>query len=171
MKNLHWWLLILCVPLYGFWTMPYLSDTRPSLQQALKVEVVQKDRLGEQFSALKTQQKELAASGDEVTPTDRIPPEMEQEYLLLDLRRITQGAGFSSGGFSFKKGENSDTKAAEMNVTFAAQGNRSNLVALLEAIEANPRFMGLNSLTFGSVGTNQDLINLSLDIYALAQRF
>jgi len=130
MKNLHWWLVLACIPLYGFWTVPYLSETRPALQQSVQVEKNKSEKLDTKIEALRSQQQEL--SGEGTKPTESIPVVLEQEYLLLDLRRVTQGSGFSTQNFSFSKGQNVDTKSAQMTIS---------------------------------------LVNISLNLYALAQRF
>ena len=166
MKNLHWWLALACIPLYGFWIMPVNNGTLPALRQAVKVEVQKKSKLDTNFAALKAQQTALQQEG-ETNSTEIIPTVLEQEYLLLDLRRITQGNGFSTSGFTFSKGQNEVTDAAEMRINFSATGRVTNLVNLLEAIEQNKKFLALETLSFSE--TNDNLINISLNLYALAQ--
>ena len=169
MKNLHWWLALGCIPLYGFWTMPYLSNERPTLQQSVQIELNKTERLGTRMSSLQSQQQELLAETEK--PTESIPVVLEQEYLLLDLRRITQGSGFSAQNFAFTKGQNVETDAAQVGISFSAEGNRSNLVKLLKSIESNKRFLGMEDLSFSTSGVSDQVINISLNLYALAQRF
>lgn len=170
MKNLHWWLALACVPLYGFWIAPYLSDSRPDLSRSIQVEKNEANRLAAELKELKSQQASLSTDS-EAPATAEIPEILEQEYLLLDLRQITQGNGFSASGFNFTKGQNAQAEAAEIKVNFSAEGSRSNLLPLLRSIETNKRFMGLESLSISTVGGNPDSVRLSLNIYALAQRF
>lgn len=170
MKNLHWWLALACVPLYGFWIAPYLSDGRPELSRLIQVEKNEASQLVTQLEEIKSQQASLA-SGAETPSTTEIPEVLQQEYLLLDLRQITQGNGFSASGFNFTKGQNAQADAAEIKVNFSAEGSRNNVLPLLRSIETNKRFMGLESLSISAVGGNPDAVRLSLNIYALAQRF
>lgn len=169
MKNLHWWLVLACVPLYGFWTMPYLNDKRPALQKAIAVEESQQADMQKTMIALKNQQKELSTT--ENPPTDAVPVVLEQEYIIQDLRRITQSNGFSTTGFSFAKGQNADTKSAQMTITFSAKGKKENLIKLLQSVESNERFLALKDLSFNASQTSPGLINVNFNLYTLAQRF
>jgi len=170
MKNLHWWLLILCIPLYGFWNVPALNDTRPKLQKALNVELAKIETAKTNLANLNAQKKDLELAGAQEAITDTIPLVLEQEFLILDLRRITQSAGFTTPGFTFSKGQNQATGAVEMKVAMSVKGSRENLVKLLKLIETNERFLGLESLNFATE-PNGNTTNATFNIYALAQSF
>ena len=160
----------MCIPLYGFWIMPAFNETRPVLAQAVAVELDKKEAFNKKFLDLQAQQEVLEAAGGKSEVIEAIPSQLAQEFLLLDLRRITQSAGFTTPGFTFSKGQDDLTNAAEMKATIAVEGDRSNLVKLLKLIEANERFMGLESLNF-STKPGTTLTNAALNIYTLAQEF
>ena len=166
MKNLHWWLALGCIPLYGFWIIPVNGSSVPALQQAVRVEMQKEAKLNTELSGLEAQQSALQQEG-ETQSIEIIPGVLEQEFLLLDLRRITQGNGFSTSGFSFSKGQNEATGAAQMNISFSATGRTENIVSLLAGIEQNKKFLGLESLSFSE--DNNGLVTVALNLYALAQ--
>lgn len=149
--------------------MPYLNDKRPALQKAITVEEDQRDELKKKMLALKNQQKELSTTDS--PPTEAVPVVLEQEYIIQDLRRITQGNGFSTTGFAFAKGQNPDTKSAQMTITFSAKGKKENLIKLLQSVESNERFLALKDLSLSASQTSPGLINVNFNLYTLAQRF
>jgi len=170
MKNIFVWLALACIPVYGFFTIPFQAKLQDKQSQVKALEV-EKNSLITELKSLQDKQKQLAKDPSASERLlKRIPLTLNQEFILIDLQKISEKSGFFFKSLNFGKSTNRQVKAPEIVVKFSVQGQHEKMPELLKAIEENERFMGLKTLNFNTKLVNQQkILQMNLSVYAFAQ--
>lgn len=141
MRNLHILLSVLLITVAAF-------GVRPVLQA-----VQEKEQENQQLFAQKQHQierlAEVEAAAKDPKMQFQIPETPAQINLIDDLSRIAKTTGIAlPDNWNFSLGHNSAVNAEQVGVNFTLSGRREQIQKFLEAIEQNPRFMGVETFSF-----------------------
>lgn len=173
MKRSSIWLLLLLIPLYGFW----ISPTKDFLAvQQKKIDALEKERADKtqellDLQALKKELEVLQAENKNagMEPLRKLPLEIEQENILKDLQKIAHGAGFRFQGVSFSTGVSKDLGLPEIRMNFSVTGLKAQVPKFLESIEKNERFLGMDDLGVNVENNSGQFVTMNVSLYAFSQ--
>lgn len=168
MKLWHIVVIIVCVLALGFYTQPKMQNVQ-TLESKFEGVLEEKSALSEQIEKVQEIKKEKKSANEDYSK--RIPQENEQEKLIFDIRRLTMENGFAFNDVSFVKGYNPIIEMPEIKASFSTQGNKNNLLAFLKSIEANERFMGMESMSITTREEGQnDIVSFQVSLYAFYEK-
>lgn len=174
MKRYSIWLLLLLIPLYGFW----ISPTQEFVEEKNnKIEKSTKEKIGKikELQELHLLKKELNKLTDNKKSTSsveilrKLPSEIEQEKLLKDLQKIAGNASFRFNSVNFSTGMNKEMSLPEIRVDFSVKGPKSQVKKFLRSIETNERFLGMDKLTVNVSKKSTEMVSMKINLYAFAQ--
>lgn len=173
MKRSSIWLLLLLVPLYGFWVFP----TQELLdKEQIKVEKLEEKRdektqelleLQELRDKLKKLQEENKNAGME--PLRKLPFSIDQEDLIQDLQEIANRSGFKFNAVGFSTGINKDLGLPEITMNFSVEGLKAQVPKFLQNIEENERFLLMDDLGVSVDKQTQQTVSMQISLHAFAQ--
>ena len=168
MKNFSIWLAIACIPVYGFWVFPQWKSYEEKLEQkSVLTTNIQEEK--EALKALQSQKETIQKTADKDI-LKRVPENMQQEFVMLDLQRISQETGFAFKSLNFKNVKNPEIGANQLTIGFSITGKKERLPLFLEKIENNTRFFSIADLNFQTEEVNGiTVISMLVSVDALFQ--
>jgi len=145
MKNFAIWLSILCIPLYGFWTIPQWDKLK---EKNAKIFLLERNlsTKKEEINNLNQLQAELDQSASD-SSLQQIPLNMNQDLVMMDLKSIAESSGFVFDGFSFSESKDPELKINTLNISFNLKGKKERLPLFFKKMEDNKRFLSTDSLS------------------------
>ncbi len=166
-KNKSVFIYLLGIIICGYYTAPTYSENQKMTDQLLDLteELNTKEAERDSLKLLKTEMKDAFEDVKK-----QIPIGAEQENVIRDLNRLVAASGLSFTSLSFAVGHNAQINVDHLSINFSVEGSVKQIRELLQRIEQNQRFMGLDNLNIsGLEDQNNKKTTLSLNIYALFQ--
>lgn len=168
MNKMWLWLSLAMIPLYGFWTIPEIKNHKINQQDLIALQDETTD-YQEKIKQLKDLDKVLDDPRYK-NVLERVPATLEQETLIVLLKKIADNSGFVFDGLNFSRGQNPTLETDTLQVNFSIKGRKDQFPTFLQNIERSPRFMGIDAFAY-SVDTinGVDVISMSVPLYTFAQ--
>lgn len=168
MKKIWLSLILLTIPVFGFWINPQQTAVK-DLKTAIASLEAQTAEHQKQMQMLQKADKFLQDEKYK-DALEQIPPTLEQETLILALEEMAQSTGFVFDDISFSRGQNAELETSTLNANFEVRGREDKFLDFLQAIETENRFMGLTSFSYSISEVNDiRIVSLSVPLYAFAQ--
>ncbi len=168
MKNLAIWLSILCIPLYGFFTFPQWGKLKENTAQAFLLE----KNLNAKTEKIKNLEK-IKSTFDQTKVEEilqKVPLKMNQDLLMMDIKRIAESSGFIFEGFTFSESKDPALEIKTLSVSFNIKGRKDRLYRFFEKMEENKRFLKMDELNTSMTDINGvSLITLGVNIKSYFQ--
>ncbi len=166
MKTWKILLIVITAGITGFATVPFYKE--------YKVLNTKLDQLQKNRDKKIEEQKELAKikkeiENDKKNFLTKIPAEVEQEKLIMDLLSIATKTGFGFSDLSFSQGKNAKLGIPQINISFSTEGNKNQLIDFLKNIEENERFMGMENFSITTSKDDKQSVSLGVSLYAYFQ--
>lgn len=158
--------LVLLVVLLGFLYFQPLRDQVQEKQAEKQVLATQVFDLTEELAELEKLQEDLPES--EVARKKilgKIPAELEQDQLVLDLSRLATEHVVDFSALSFGLGGTTEEGLQRVTVNGSFSGSYDNLVKFVEAIEENEREIMVKSVGVQLSETGTARFNLNMEAY------
>ena len=166
MSNKKIIIFVICILFIGFVIIPIQRDVRNLQNTYMSLEKIMEkknERLAELIKA-----KENIIEKD--TPIlKKIPLNLEQENVIRDIKKIAKNSGFDFSGLGFSKSYNEKVGANMLKISCSVKGPLHKAKELLETIENNERFFGMESLGIGTNSDNVPQVSFSISLYTFYQ--
>ena len=161
--------VVVLVSLVGFGIFPLKKKVAKLRTENSKLLQTKKEKVAE-LKELQSGLKDGKKDGL-IDPEIRIPRNLDQTELLIDLQRIASQTNIIlPNNWSFNVSEDKDLNITKLEVSFPIKGSRGGIYKFLQLLEKNERFLAVQGLSISS--TKEDgvpVLEMPISLEAYSQ--